>query len=328
EQTDPVTNRTDGLLTRLSRKGQFPKVMHVNTSAEYANLAAALIHVSPDGRTDSPIPDNVRVYHLAGTHHGGGALPLGNRVFSNAAAYYNNSIDYRPLLRAAFRNLDAWVTEGKDPPPSRYPRLSSGTLVDPGVVRDAAARLPGPGMPLQRLYPTQRLHYGPESGRGLATNIPPVDGGAYPELLPAVDDDVNEVSGVRHPDVAVPLATYTGWNPRHPEIGGSEMNLLLNGATIPFARTLEERRRSGDDRPSIQERYETRRVFLDRIRRAAVQLAREAYLLESDVEAVVEASGQRYDQFMRLEGPLPSASLSPTSEEDNNGGHRRGYPRA
>jgi hypothetical protein len=36
--------------------------------------------------------------------------------------------------------------------------------------------------------------------------------------VPAVDRDGNEVSGIRLPDVTTPLATYTGWNLRHPQM--------------------------------------------------------------------------------------------------------------
>ncbi len=300
-QTDPASGATDGL---LHTDGPQPKVMHLNTSAEYINLDLALIHMTADQRADVAVPDNVRIYHLAGTHHGGGSLPLDNRVFSSVAAYYNNSIDYRPLVRAAFANLDAWATRGASPPASRYPRFSDGTLIPRAKLVEAAGRLPGPGVPPERLYPTQRLDYGPEARLGRA-RFPAVDGGSYPDFVPAVDDDGNEVSGVRHPDVAVPLASYTGWNPRHPSIGGSVMNLLLNGATIPFAPTRDARASWGDARPSIEERYASRDAFLDSVRAAATSLSDAGYLLKSDIEEVVAASGLRYDEFVQLGSPLP-----------------------
>jgi Alpha/beta hydrolase domain len=306
-QTDPVTNQTDGLLHKLSMRGTLPKVMHLNTSAEYANLDAALIHLAADGQSDVAIPENVRIYQLTGAHHGGGSLPLDNRVFNSAASYYNNSVDYRPLVRAAFRNLDRWVTMGAEPPPSTYPRLSDGTLLERISVLHRLEHLPGPGMPTERLYPTRRLDYGAGSSRGRAV-FPPHDTGAYAEYLPAVDADGNEVCGVRHPDVAVPLGTYTGWNPRHQSIGGTQMNLLLNGSTIPFARTRAEREATGDARLSIEERYPSREAFLDLVRASAVALARTGYLLDSDVESIVAASARRYAEFMQLESPLPGAS--------------------
>jgi hypothetical protein len=86
-QTDPATGVSDGLLKRLQdRGGPQPKVMHINTSAEYVNLDVALIHISADGLSDAEVPSNVRIYHLAGTHHGGGSLPLDNQVFTGTAA--------------------------------------------------------------------------------------------------------------------------------------------------------------------------------------------------------------------------------------------------
>jgi len=123
--------------------------------------------------------------------------------------------------------------------------------------------------------------------------------------VPAVDSDGNERSGVRHPDVAVPLATYTGWNPRHPSIGGSEMNLLLNGATIPFAPTAALREAWNDARPSIEERYASRELFLEQVRAAALALAEAGDLLEADIDDVVATSARRYDEFIQLRSPLP-----------------------
>jgi hypothetical protein len=287
-QTDPQTRVTDGLLKNLRQQGKLPKVMHINTSAEYANVAVALIHLAADGQADADIPDNVRIYHMAGTHHGGGTLPLTNRIFDSVAAYYNNSVDYRPLVRAAFHNLDLWSTQAQVAPASRYPRWADGTLVEREALRQATTSLPGPGMPRERLYPTQRP-----------------DGASYPDLLPAVDTDGNEVSGIRLPDVAVPLGTYTGWNPRHASIGGTAMNLLLNGSTIPFYATAAQRRTAGDTRPSITERYASREAFLTSIRESARQLVLERYVLETDVDMLVDASGRRYDEFIKLESPLP-----------------------
>ena len=41
-------------------------------------------------------------------------------------------------------------------------------------------------------------------------------------LVPAVDADGNEIAGIRLPDIAVPLATYTGWNLRKKEVGAEQ----------------------------------------------------------------------------------------------------------
>jgi hypothetical protein len=127
--------------------------------------------------------------------------------------------------------------------------------------------------------------------------VPPVIGPALPLLVPAVDADGNELGGVRHPDVEVPLATYTGWNPRHPDLGGEDQTLRAAGATIVFPKTREERQAAGDPRPSIQERYASRDEYLARVRAEAEALVAGRYLLAEDVEGLVAYSGQRYDEF-------------------------------
>jgi hypothetical protein len=97
----------------------------------------------------------------------------------------------------------------------------------------------------------------------------------------------------------VPLAAHTGWNLRHPDIGGAEQLLVFAGATIPFARTRAEREASGDPRPSIAERYASRAAYLDRVGEAARALAREGYLLPDDVPLSVVAGGRLWDHFTR-----------------------------
>jgi hypothetical protein len=227
-------------------------------------------------------------------------------MFGGRTGYYNNTVDYRPLLRAALTNLHTWVTDDAQPPQSRYPRLDDGTLIDGHAFRDHMTQLPGPGFPARSLYPTAHLDYGPSLvSDGHVTRLPPDVGPAYRELMPAVDDDGNFVAGVRHPDVEVPLATYTGWNPRHPSIGGADMTVLLNGATIPFARTAADRAALSDSRPSIAERWPSVAEYLDHVRAAAKALVAEGYLLEEDIEPVVDTARQKYEHFTQLESPLP-----------------------
>ena len=95
-----------------------------------------------------------------------------------------------------------------------------------------------------RLPQVRVVDFGPEAAR--ATTLPPVLGKAYPHFVSAVDRDGNEVGGIRPPDVSVPLATYTGWNLRHPDIGAPDQLMGLMGMTIPFPATREEREARGD----------------------------------------------------------------------------------
>ena len=132
-------------------------------------------------------------------------------------------------------------------------------------------------------------------GPGLPTSS------GVPDLLPAVDADGNEVSGIRHPDLSVPLATYLGWNPRHPRTGGAHLLVRATGSTIPFAATRRQRLERNDPRPSIEERYSDRAAYLERIHAAATKLVEQRYLLAADTAGVLEASARRYDEFTCLE---------------------------
>ena len=128
-------------------------------------------------------------------------------------------------------------------------------------------------------------------------------GGVYPHVVSAVDEDGNETGGIRLPFVSVPLATHTGWNVRHAEIGGAGQTLstggatggTLRGSTIPFPATKKEREASGDPRPSIEERYESRAHYQELVRGATRRLVDQAYLLEEDADAMVELAGRHYD---------------------------------
>jgi hypothetical protein len=104
------------------------------------------------------------------------------------------------------------------------------------------------------------------------------------------------------PDVAVPLATYTGWNVRHEEMGQGGLmtsGAPLFGTTLPFLARGAKREESGDPRKSIDERYASRNDYLARVRAAAQTLVGERYLLEEDVWPIVEVAGEKWDAFRR-----------------------------
>jgi hypothetical protein len=295
QSTDPVTGRSDGLLDRLEARHRVPKIFFSNSSTEYWRGDACLIHTDADGTEDVSPGAAVRLYHFAGTQHSAGGLPLTdtNPVDGARGQQALNSVDYNPLLRAALVRLDRWVSAGEDPPPSRHPRLADGTAVMPEGLRGLFASLPGVAFPAQ-LPPVIRLDFGPAAANGVATSLPPAEGEPYPHFVPAVDRDGNEKSGVRLPDLTVPLATYTGWNLRHPQIGAADRLLSLLGSTIPFPATPEEGSRRGDPRRSIAERYPSRERYLEQVRHEALRLIDEGYLLSEDLELVVGQASQRY----------------------------------
>jgi hypothetical protein len=142
----------------------------------------------------------------------------------------------------------------------------------------------------------RRLDLGPDAERGIG-RFPAVTGEPYPTFVPAVDSDGNEVAGVRLPDIAVPVATSTGWNTRHATTGGPEQLIPMAGSTLPFASSAAVRERDADPRPSIAERYRDRNDYLARVQAVAQELAVQRRLLPEDVDLVVEGAARRYEAF-------------------------------
>jgi hypothetical protein len=299
-QIDPESGRTDGLLARLGARGKVPKIYFINTSSEYWGGHAALIHTDLEGKRDLAPSETVRIYHFAGTQHGPGNLQLtdtGTRDDS-LGQHKPNSVDYRPLLRAALVNLDRWVTAATPPSPSLHPRLDDGTAIPPAHTAATFQAIPGVHFPTH-LRSIARLDFGPGVDEGITALLPPRVGTPYPNLVSAVDADGNELAGIRLPDISVPLATYTGWNVRHLNFGGPGQTLALLGSTMPFPATLAEREASGDPRPSIEERYTSKADYLRRVQQAAEALLQQGYLLAEDLPTVTEQASQRYDLFQR-----------------------------
>ena len=293
EQTDPESGHTGGLLSRLTAKGKLPKLFLTNTSSEYWSGHAALTHTDVTGAKDITPSDSVRIYHFSGTQHVAGVLPLAHTQPTGASGLHAfNWVDWRPLMRAAVAQLDTWVSEGATPPPSKHPRLDDGTAVLSGTLKPAFEAIPQLGFP-EHLRHLTRLDFGPQEG--ITENLPPVTGKPYPALVSSVDQDGNDLAGIRLPGVAVPLATVMGWNLRHPDTGGPGQTHKTMGSTVPFAFTQREREDTSDPRPSVQERYSSRDDYLDRVEQVARELVSQGYLLEEDLQTVAQQSGERYD---------------------------------
>ena len=281
---DPVTGVVDGTLGNDRSRENQPRVFHTNTGVEYwgGGRVATLVHTTPDGADDVGLPDNVRFYFLAGTQHSPGPFPPpapGNRQ------EMGNPTDYWWHMRALLTALKDWVVDGVEPPPSRHPRFADANLLPP---RD----LGFPAIPGMR---------SPEDRTGGARVRNPWLAGAddagvpLPMFVPAIDADGNETSGVRHPEVAVPLATYTGWNFTHPDHGDPDALVALAGSYVPFRATRAEREAAGDPRLSIEERYASREAFLDQVEAAGRALVGERFLLAGDLSAILERAGRHWD---------------------------------
>lgn len=292
-ESDPDTGASAGLLDRTLNTPGAPKIFYTNGSYEYWGRAASLIHTSADGKQDVPLAPDTRVYYLAGTQHGPNARPERNRTQNRA-----NPSDYRWTMRALLASMNAWLTDGSAPPDSQYPRIDRDQLAS--LEATPFPKIPDVHFP-SSMYHAIRLDFGPDFAKsGLVTQEPPKVGKPYPQLIPRVSmEDGNEIAGIRSVDLRVPLATYTGWNQRTPEIGSPDVLFDMVGSLIPFARTKAEREKSGDPRPSIEERFSGREDYITKVKAAATDLVRQRFLLEADVPRVVEAAGERWDLVMK-----------------------------
>jgi len=300
ELTDPLTGLTDGLLRRQRQLGGAPRIFTTNTSSEYWRADCSLIHTDPAASRDVEPPEEERIYLIAGHQHGTGLPELNDTSPIGARAANNfNVVDGGAIIRAFLINLDRWVSEGVEPPPSTFPRIADQTAVPREEILEQLRALPG----LTLLDPAslprmRRLDLGPDTERGIA-QLPARTGEPHVSYAPAVDADGNEVVGIKLPDLSVPTATHTGWVPRHPDTGGAGQLLDMMGTTLPLPATTAERQASGDPRPSLAERYRDRDDYRARARAAAEQLAAQRHILQEDVDLVVELAVERYDLFAR-----------------------------
>ncbi|MDP6719021.1 MAG: alpha/beta hydrolase domain-containing protein, partial [Pirellulaceae bacterium] len=288
-QVDSVTDEEGDSLSRLRKRGSVPKVFFVQTGTEYWSRAASLLHTDVTGKRDLVLDPNVRIYSIAGTQHlGGGPTDRG------ICQHPRNPLKHRgPILRALLVAMDRWVSADELPPSSRYPRIADGTLVDLTTFRKHFPQIPGVELPMQ-LYRPLRLDPGPSwDTDGIATAVPPIVGPAFQTLVPAVDQDGNELAGIRLPDVEVPLATYMGWNLRAQQYGAAGVLAGLHGSYIELPKTLDERRETNDPRLSIHERYPTREVYLAKYADAVLNLHKVGFLLEEDALELLKQAAAR-----------------------------------
>ncbi|MGE5277772.1 MAG: alpha/beta hydrolase domain-containing protein [Acidobacteriota bacterium] len=296
-EKDPQTGQEAGLLDRARADHVVPKIFSTSTSYEYWGRAASLTHTTPDGKNDAPIPEEVRIYFLAGLQHFSGPFPPSAEPYRGLRATHpQNPNPVSWLWRALFDDMDSWLRDGVAPPESRYPQIADGTLVAPEALR--FPRIPGLTPPA-RAHQAFRMDYGPRWKEGIVSKEPPGVGAPFATLVPHVDVDGNDVSGVRIPEMQVPLATYTGWNLRDPKTGFGGERVSFIGSYVPLPRTRADRERALDQRPSIEERYGSRERYLGLYAEAAVKQVRERFLLPEDLADVLARGEAEWDAVMK-----------------------------
>jgi hypothetical protein len=253
---------------------------------------------------DLPVPANVRRYYIPSTQHGGGnggfsvipaaapQCPGPNFGRGMLAANPVPHAETMNALRAHFRN---WVMKDVAPPPSVYPMLANGTLVDPTKEATGFPTIPGvpAGAPTGLVNPMLDYDWGPDfnyiDGSGMPTKMPAAIKNVIRMKVPKVDADGNELGGVPVVLRDAPLGTYLGWNV---VAEGFHKAKICNyaGGMVPFARTRAERMANGDPRPSLEERYKTHEGYVEAVKTAAAKAVAQKFLLQEDADKLVAAA--------------------------------------
>lgn len=306
-QTDPVTNETSSVLDRATAAGTVPRLFYIDASSEYWTRAASLVHTTADGGSDLAPAARARHYMIAG-----GANVLDPPADRGSFAHCRDPLDYRPVLRAMLLHLDGWVTLKKEPPDSMVPTLAEGSLGKLPQYLEAFPKVPGMRTPTRMLEPP-RLDAGARfAGEGIPEIVPPRVGKPYQTLVPLPDADGLDKGGIRLPEIAVPLGTYTGWNPQNAATGAPERLARYDGSFVPFATDENGRLATNDPRPSVKERYTTREDYTKAFAAATLALAEKELILGSDVNPMIERAGAFYDRVLgRPAGDESCAYLAP-----------------
>ena len=290
--TDHLSGKTGGRSERCTASHTCPKRFEVNTANEYWVKAGSLLHTDTRGN-DLKDPENVRFYLVSGLSHG-----VGDITDRGVCQQFTNAVSPYPVHRALLVALDEWVSHGTTPPKSEVPRhsdKSASAVPQPGsqtgVVPQAALEWPTiPGVTYNGLITTRYLlDFGPMFDDGILSNYPPSVAGrpAYPIFVSKVDQDGNEVAGIRTPPVAAPVATTTGWALRRAGFSENE-GCESDGQHIPFTTTKEERIAAGDPRRSLEERYKNHDGYVKAVTKAAQKLGKQRFLLPTDVQVYID----------------------------------------
>jgi hypothetical protein len=289
--TDHLSGNTGGRSERCTASSTCPKRFEVNTANEYWVKAGSLLHTDTRGR-DLKDPEHVRYYLMSGLSHG-----VGDITDRGVCQQFTNAVSPYAAHRALLVALDEWVSHGIEPPQSQVPRHGTRAFAMPqpgfqtGVVPQEELGWPTiPGVTYNGLITTRYfLDFGPMFDDGLVSHYPPsiVGRPAYPTFVSKVDQDGNEVAGIRLPPVEAPVATTTGWALRRDGFSENE-GCEADGQHIPFKTTKAERLAVGDPRRSLEERYKNHDGYVQAVTKAAEKLQKQRFLLPEDVQRYID----------------------------------------
>ncbi|MEM7044184.1 MAG: alpha/beta hydrolase domain-containing protein, partial [Pseudomonadota bacterium] len=132
---------------------------------------------------------------------------------------------------------------------------------------------------------------------GIIDRHPVSLGQPFVTTVPLPDRDGIDQGGIRLPEIAVPVATYTGWNLRRAEIGAADRLARWSGSILPFPIDETSRIETGDPRASVAGRYRSRDDYANQITAAAEDLMKRRFLLADDISRIKDEALQRFDRI-------------------------------
>ncbi|QYF92430.1 hypothetical protein KY495_16965 [Massilia sp. PAMC28688] len=267
---DPVSGRTDGIFARCQASATCPVLMHVDSSVEFWQGRASLV-VSDGAGHDLPMPPSVRTYLMSSTQHIAAERPA-----TGICRYPSNPARQGPVVRVLLDHLVAWARSGTEPPASRFPRHADAMLTAPTREASGFPDLRAIGVHFPQVI-NELSVVGYEDGVARPDRARP-----YQLHVPMTDADGHDIAGIRLPDIAVPLATHTGWNlRRQPFASGQLCN--LNGSYIALPASAQ----AGDPRPPLAARYRCRMEYAKAVALAARELRDQGLMLQEDVDRYI-----------------------------------------
>ena len=280
-----------GLLQRCRATHTCPKIFDDFGGPEVWYGRGGVGIAGTGGSHDIPLPGNVRRYYNASTDHGGGGGGFAvQQPPQPGLVLAENPNPQTETRRALFIALTEWVTKGRKPPRSEYPRVSDKTLVPATAKAMNWPKIPGAPTPDNVMNVLMDYDYGPDfrynDQSGVMSNVVPPIKQIIPTPAAKVDEDGNEIAGVKSVLLQAPLGTYTSWNPfasgpQRGNVGG------LAAGYIPFAMTKAERIANKDPRRSIEERYGSQEGYDCVVRHVAGQEVRKRLLLQEDADRLI-----------------------------------------
>lgn len=292
-----ITNKKIGLLKR-NGEDFYPKIFYTNTGYEYWGRAAGLIH-SHDVYDVTPFA-NERIYHIASAQHYVEAKNNIRAVDEAKGLFTGNPLDFKLHLRALLSHLTNWVVADKTPPKSAYPKYADQTLTNFSHFQlPLWLEIEKPFKP----HTAYEVDYGDKWQQGIITNQPPMMLAEIIPPVPKVDNNGHEVSGIKHPLIRAPIATFMPWTLRYNKFASNELADFQGGM-----------KKWKKDR--ILSRYASKKSYLNHLNKMSLKALAEGWILARDVSRIQQQGRWLWDWSMDQPEPLYPPLKQPSEEDE------------